>query len=94
MTAIMDVTVALAAVNGLLALWVGIVYARNHRQIRSGFTLALALFAVFLVFHNALLIYHLVSMMATFTGQAEWFLLGEGLLQLVALGALAWATSR
>jgi len=94
MSTMMILNVGLAVLNAALALAVGIVYLRNHRELRTPFTLALSLFALFLVVHNGLLAYHLASMMATFTATAEAFLLAEGLLQLGALGALAYATLR
>ncbi len=85
---------ALSGLNFLLSLGVGVVYARNHRELRSPFTRALLLFALFLVVHNALQVYHLVTMMETFTPQAEWFLLGEAGLQTVALASLGYAVVR
>ena len=91
---LMIASTALGALNLLLALAIGAVYARNHRQLHSPFTLALTLFAAFLVVHNGLQIYHLLTMMATFTPQAEWFLLGESALQAVALAALGYAVLR
>lgn len=94
MSTVMTITVVLAILNAALALAVGIVYFRNHRELKSPFTLALSLFAVFFVAHNVLLVYHFASMMASFTAQAETFLLLEGLLQTAALGALAYATLR
>ena len=94
MTALMSLTLALSAVNGLLALGLGAVYVRNHRQLRSPFTLGLALFALFLVVHSLTTLYHGVTMMTTFTVQAERFLLAECILELGALGALAYATLR
>ena len=94
MSLVMNANVALAVANAALALVIGSVYLRNHREIRSGFTLALTLFAAFFVIHNALLAYHLLSMMMDVTGRGAWFLFAEGLLQAAALGALAWATWR
>ena len=94
MPLLMTLCIALSALNGLLALVLGGVYVRNHRQVRSPFTLALLLFALFLVVHSALRIYHDLTMMTTYTDQAQKFLLGEGLLELVALSALLWATLR
>jgi hypothetical protein len=91
MDSLMIACTALGGLNLLLALAVGAVYVRNHRQLHSPFTLALSLFAVFLVVHNALQVYHLLSMMATFTPQAEWFNLGEAALQSVALASLGYA---
>lgn len=94
MSPVMTVTVVLAILNAAIALAVGTVYLRNHRQLHSPMTLALSLFALFFLFHNAVLVYHLTSMMATFSGQAEVFLLLEGILQTGALGALGYATLR
>lgn len=91
---LMTINIALAVLNGLLALTIAVVYLRNHRQLRSPFTLALSLFALFLVVHNGVRAYHLATMMATYTAQAEVLLLVEGILQVVALGALAYATLR
>ncbi len=94
MSFMMNATIVLAILNAALALAVGIVYLRNHRELRSPFTLALSLFALFFVAHNVLLVYHLTTMMATFTDQAAGFVLAEGVLQTAALGALAYATLR
>ncbi|MFO1532272.1 MAG: hypothetical protein ABR562_01015 [Thermoplasmatota archaeon] len=94
MSDLMTISVALSALNLILAAVVLVVYLRNHAQIRSRFTLALLVFALFLVVHNGLQIYHQVTMMATFTPQAEMFLLGENALQAAALAMLAWATLR
>jgi hypothetical protein len=94
MTTLMTLTVALAALNGALALVLAAVYLRNLRQVRSPFTWGLALFALFLVAHSALTIYNDLTMMAEFTAQAERLLLAEGVLESVALGALTWSTMR
>lgn len=92
MTLLMQLNVGLAALNAVLALAVAVVFYRNHRQIKSPFTLALTLFALFFVFHNSVLLYHFITMMGTIAG--ERLLLAEGLLQLAALSALAYATLR
>lgn len=94
MTMLMMVNLSLLALNGLLAVVVGSVYLRNHRELRSPFTLALVLFAAFIVVHSALTFYHSVTMMATYTPRAEAFILAESVLELAALSALAYATLR
>lgn len=94
MTLVMMLNIGLMAVNGILSIVVGSVYVRNHRQLHSPFTRAMVLFAAFLVVHSVLSIYHAVSMMATYTDQAELFILGECALEFVALGALVYATMR
>lgn len=94
MTALMYVNIALAGIAALLALALGVVYWRNHREIRSPFTMGLLLFALFLVVHNAILVYHFVTMMPTFSGTSEALLFAENALQLAALGALFGSTMR
>lgn len=94
MALLMMITIALSALNGLLAGLLATIYLRNHRQLRSPFTLGLTLFALFLLAHSAFVIYHQVTMMAQFTPEAERLLLAECVLELAALGALAYATLR
>lgn len=94
MSLLMTLTFAFAGLNGLLALLLGGTYLRNHRQVKSPFTMALAMFALFFVVHSVLVLYHGYTMMATFTPQAERFLLFECMLETAALGALAYATFR
>ena len=94
MSAISVVNLALAVVNAVLALALGVIYYRNHRDMRSPFTLGLLLFAAFLLFHNAVFLYHTFTMMEVEDAAAETFLLVEGLLQTSAVGALLVATMR
>lgn len=90
----MTLTLVLTAVSGALAAVLAAVYVRNHRQMRSPFTLGLVLFAAFLVAHAALTIYEDATMMATYTAQAESLRLVLSVLEMAALGALSWATLR
>lgn len=94
MGALMWINVALAAVNALMALALGGVYARNHRRIRSPMTLGLSLFAAFFVLHNLLVAYHFLAMMPEFLAVKEAWLLVEGLMQTGGLAALLYATWR
>ena len=72
----------------------GAVYWRNHRDIRSPFTLGLLLFAAFLIVHNALVIYNAWTMMTSAAPADEALLLVEELLQTGASGTLVVATLR
>lgn len=90
----MTLTLALTALNGALALILAAIYVRNHRQVRSPFTLGLLLFALFLVAHAAATFYNDVTMMATYTDRAEMLHFATSILELAALGALMWATMR
>lgn len=94
MSELMIASLVLASLNLILALAVSVVYIRNHRQLRSPFTLALLLFGLFFVLHNAVLIVHELTMMPTFGPEAEVYLLIEGGLQSAALVALGVATLR
>lgn len=95
MSDLMTAAIALAALNLALALLVLGVYARNARQVRSPFTLALMAFSLFLVVHNGLQVYNLATLMEMFTtARAQALLVAEGVLQAAALGMLVWATWR
>lgn len=94
MSLLMNVNLVLAGLAFLLAAVVAVVYLRNYKSIRSPFTLALALFAVFLLVHNGVLVYHYLSMMATFGGLAEQLIFVEGVLEVAALGTLLYAVTR
>lgn len=94
MSVLMTLNVALAGLNALLALVVSAVYARNHKEIRSPFTLSLLLFAAFFLLHNIVLLYHYLTMMVDTVAVSEALLLVEGILQLGALSALTYATLR
>lgn len=86
--------VALAALDTVLALVLAGVYWRNHREIKSPFTLGLLLFAGFLVLHNGLVVYHFLTMMPQFVATGEVTVLVENLLQTAGLVALVAATLR
>ncbi|MGQ0535806.1 MAG: hypothetical protein ACT4PT_07020 [Methanobacteriota archaeon] len=94
MASVMYVNIGLAVLNAVLSVLLGWVYWRNHREIRSPFTRGLLAFAVFLVVHNVIIIYHYATMMTTFAGVGETFLLVESVLQSAALIALVQATMR
>jgi hypothetical protein len=94
MPLLMDASVALAAIDTVLAIVLGVVYMRNHREIRSPFTLGLLLFAVFLVVHNSLQVYHYLTMMPYFVATGEGLLFGENALQTAGIVALVAATLR
>lgn len=88
------VSLALAGLSLLLALFVLGVYWRNHRTIASPFTLAFLLFAAFTLLHSALVAYEVLVTMPTLESSTRVFRTIELSLQTAALGALAWATTR
>jgi hypothetical protein len=94
MTAVQLATVLLAGLNCALALALGWIYWRNHREMRSPFTLGLLVFALFLLVHNALAVYHYFTMMSDAGNAGDNLLLIEAVLQTIASSALVWATMR
>jgi len=94
MGVLLTLGLALAGLDMLLALAVGAVYWRNHKAFRSPFTWGLVLFALFLIVHNGVVIYHVLSMMGAEPPGGEWFFLAENAVQAAALTALLWATYR
>ncbi|MEA3199347.1 MAG: hypothetical protein QOE90_775 [Thermoplasmata archaeon] len=92
MSAIEAIDLALAGANCLLALALGAVYWRNHRQLRSPFTLGLLLFAAFLLVNNAMVLYDAWTMMML--GGNAWLALVREGLQTAASVALLVATLR
>lgn len=93
MNPLLAVSATLSAVNVLLALAVLAVYWRNHAELRSPFTYALVLFAVFLVVHNALFVYDYLTMMVD-DGEPGWLRFAETALQTAGGFALLRATWR
>lgn len=94
MTLAMMLSLALTALSGVLAAVLAAVYARNHRQVRSPFTLGLLLFSLFLLLHAAVTLYTDAAMMAEYTARAEVLHVATGAVEVAALGALAWSTMR
>lgn len=87
-------TAALAVVNVALALVLAVVYGRNHREIKSPFTLGLLLFSLFLVVHGAAVVYDYATMMTMYSGTLESLRLAQEIVQTAAVGALLVATLR
>lgn len=94
MSALMWIDVGLVAINLAMVLALALIYWRNHRQVRSSFTLGLMLFALFLAVHNGIVLYHLLTKMTVFATLGEELLLLENVLQTLAIGVLLRTTLR
>jgi hypothetical protein len=94
MSDVMLAAAGLAVLNTVLAVVLLAVYARNHRELRSPFTLGLVLFALFLLVHNGMDVAHMAMDMPILVQGNEPVMLAEGLLQAGALGSLLAATLR
>ena len=94
MTAIDLTNVLFAGANAVLAVVLAVVYWRNHRTLRSPFTLGLMLFAAFLIVHNSVALYDFWTMMGMYDARTANVMLVENVLLLAASGALVSATLR
>lgn len=94
MTALMTLEIVLSLLNAVLGLVLAAVYARNHRDVRSPFTLGLLLFSAFVVLHSAVSVYADVTMMASASAQVAAWRLVESVVEAFGLAALCWATLR
>lgn len=89
---------AAAAVNIVLLLGLSYVWGRNYSQFRSKHTLGLAAFGLVLLAENALALYlflvhpGLSAWIAAQAPIAHFAMGGLRLLELVAIGFLAWVT--
>src|SRR5581483_4849116 len=92
MSALEAIDLLLAGATCVLAVALAAVYWRNHRQLRSPFTLGLLLFALFLLVNNAIVLYDAWSMMML--GGNAWLALVREGLQTAASAALLVATLR
>lgn len=84
----------LAIVALALAIVLAAVYVKNHREIRSPFTLGLLLFASFMILQDSMMLSHIGAMMTVPEPFDELFVLGENVLQLGASATLLAATLR
>jgi hypothetical protein len=89
--------VALAVLNSLLLVALGVVWLRNYRQFRSPMVLALLGASLFLLVENLVAVYLFATGMSTvhaadpLVGQV---IVGMRLLESVAIAFLAYATSK
>ena len=86
--------VALAGLNLVIALVLAVVYWRNHRTLRSPFTLGLMLFAAFLILHNSIAVSDYWTMMKVYDARTSTVMLVENALLAASSGALVVATLR
>ncbi|MHB8605281.1 MAG: hypothetical protein ACYDCK_08480 [Thermoplasmatota archaeon] len=94
MTALSWLNLVLAAAGAVLAIVLLVVYWKNHRQIRSAFTLGLLLFSLFVLLHNSMAVDHSLAMMTSASTSDQSLLLAENLLEMGGLVALVVATLR
>ncbi len=82
----------LTVVNVLLIVSLLYVYLRNMKQVRSGFTLGLVIFAGLFLAQYLVSLYYFFTMMPFFVPEVEPFVLALTVLQLIGLSVLNWIT--
>jgi len=90
----MEASVALGLVSIVLAGGLFLLYRRIYTQTRTGFGLALLVFAGAFVVQSALTVYSYLAAMPIIPDSFAPFLFGIGLCEATGLGAVVWTASR
>ena len=91
---LMDASVALGLISIALAIILFALYRRLYTQARSGFALALLVFAGAFVIQSGLTVYSYLNSMPIIPDAFAPFLFGIGLCEATGLGAVVWTASR
>ncbi|HXQ94939.1 MAG TPA: hypothetical protein VN864_07245 [Thermoplasmata archaeon] len=91
---LMEASVALGLVSIVLAGGLFLLYRRIYTQTRTGFGLALLVFAGAFVVQSALTVYSYLAAMPIIPDSFAPFLFGIGLCEATGLGAVVWTASR
>jgi hypothetical protein len=90
---LMDASVALGVVSIGLAGMLFVLYRRVYAQTKTGFGLALLVFAAAFVVQSALVVYSYLSAMPLIPDSFAPFLFATGLCEATGLGAVVWTAS-
>lgn len=91
---LMEASVALGLVSIVLAGGLFLLYRRIYAQTRTGFGLALLVFAGAFVVQSALTVYSYLAAMPIIPDSFAPFLFGIGLCEATGLAAVVWTASR
>jgi hypothetical protein len=91
---LMDASVVLGVISIGLAGALFVLYRRLYAQTRTGFGLALLVFAAAFVVQSGLTVYSYLSSMPIIPASFAPFLFGIGLCEATGLGAVVWTASR
>ena len=91
---LMWATVALAAVNALLAGGLLIVYARSFTKVRAPFTLGLMMFAGFFVAQNLLAVFAYLTMMHYFPEGLHVYMVAIMAFEALALAVMLYSSNQ
>lgn len=90
----MDASIVVGAISIALALVLFAMYRRIYAQNRSGFGVALLVFAGAFVLQSGLTVYSYLSAMPLIPTSFSPFLLGTGACEATGLAAMVWTASR
>jgi hypothetical protein len=90
----MDASVILGVVSIVLAGMLFVLYRKLYAQTRTGFGLALLVFAAAFVIQSGLTVYSYLASMPIIPDSFAPFLFGIGLCETTGLGAVVWTASR
>ena len=91
---LMQASVALGLISIVLAAGLFLLYRRIYTQTRTGFGLALLVFAGAFVVQSSLTVYSYLAAMPIIPDSFAPFLFGIGLCEATGLGAVVWTASR
>jgi hypothetical protein len=91
---LMDASVAVGLISIALAVVLFALYRRLYAQTRTGFGLALLVFATAFVIQSGLTVYSYLTSMPLIPDSFAPYLLGIGLCEATGLGAVVWTASR
>lgn len=91
---LMEASVALGIISIVLAGGLFLLYRRIYTHTRTGFGLALLVFAGAFVVQSGLTVYSYLAAMPLIPDSFAPFLFGIGLCEATGLGAIVWTASR
>lgn len=87
-------SIGVGVANVLLAGVLLVLYGGIFGRTKAPFTLALLVFAVAFLAHNALVVYSYVTMMPLLPEALTPYMLGIGMLEAAGLAAMLWTATR
>ena len=88
----MEITKYLSAINVLLVIGLLIVYWKNFRKVKSGFTFGLLLFGIVFLAQNAVCLYFTATMMPYYVEGVQSYVLTLTGMQTVAFAIMNYVT--
>jgi len=94
LTLLLQLSAVVSGLNIAILLGLLVIYARSFHRIKSGFTVGLVLFALFLIIHNGLGVFSYIFMDGYFDVSIAPFMFSLSSAELVGLSILLGTTLR